>query len=170
VWAAPFFIFALAESLIGDVCLMLPGNRYFVTGLLAFLLAHAAYIAGLNPSLPPAQALVMVLPVTFVSGLLLRAVVRSLQAKRRADLITPVVVYTVAISLMLVSAWATLFRPEWSATRRLLVIAGASLFFLSDAMLAWDVFVAPSPSAGLRVIVTYHLGQFALAASLAEYP
>jgi len=46
-------------------------------------------------------------------------------------------------------------------------IVGPSLFFASDAMLAWDRFVTLSPSARLRVIVIYHLGQVALAASIA---
>jgi hypothetical protein len=68
---------------------------------------------------------------------------------------------------MLSASWATLFRPEWSPARRALVIVGASLFGASDSMLAWDRFVSPAPSGPLRVMVPYHLGQVALAASIA---
>jgi hypothetical protein len=73
----------------------------------------------------------------------------------------------VVLGLVLFSAWATLFRPEWTSLRQGLVIVGASLFFCSDAMLAWDRFVMPSFWLHLLVIVTYHLGQMALAASIA---
>jgi uncharacterized membrane protein YhhN len=54
--------------------------------------------------------------------------------------------------------------------RRAMVIAGASLFFASDTMLARNLFVtqSSSPSARLRVMITYHLGQIALAASIAS--
>ena len=45
--ARPWFVAALALSLVGDVLLMLPRER-FVGGLVAFLLAHLAYIVGLG--------------------------------------------------------------------------------------------------------------------------
>ncbi|MDL1898986.1 lysoplasmalogenase, partial [Anaerolineae bacterium CFX7] len=78
----------------------------------------------------------------------------------------PVVVYGIAISVMLWSAWATLYRADWSAPQRACVIVGATLFFISDAMLAWNRFVKPFAAAKLAVIITYHLGQIALALTL----
>src|SRR5690606_15697068 len=44
--ARTWFVAALALSLLGDVFLMLPRDR-FVPGLASFLLAHIAYIVGL---------------------------------------------------------------------------------------------------------------------------
>jgi uncharacterized membrane protein YhhN len=67
---------------------------------------------------------------------------------------------------MVFSAWATLFRPDWGALRALFAVIGASLFFISDAMLAWDRFVRSFPRARLWVHMTYHVGQIGLAASL----
>ena len=48
-WATPFFLFALAASLAGDICLMWPGDRLFLPGLVAFLAAHIGYVLGLKP-------------------------------------------------------------------------------------------------------------------------
>ena len=42
------FVTALVLSLIGDVFLMLPGDRWFVPGLAAFLGAHVAYVVGFS--------------------------------------------------------------------------------------------------------------------------
>ncbi len=166
-WQARFFLPGLALSLVGDVCLMLRRERLFLAGLGAFLLAHSCYIIGLNPVLPPRQALILLPPVALVSGVLYRAIARGLRQRGESRLLAPVATYSLVLSLMLFSAWAVLFRPAWTNGRRALMIAGGSLFFVSDAMLAWDRFVAPSSSARLRVHITYHLGQMALAASIA---
>jgi uncharacterized membrane protein YhhN len=96
-----------------------------------------------------------------------RSIFSGLRRQGQTALRVPVALYSLVLSLMLSSAWATLFRPEWTPLRQGLVIAGASLFFASDAMLAWDRFVTPSSRLHLLVIVTYHLGQIGLAASIA---
>lgn len=166
-WQACFFLPGLAFSLVGDVFLMLPGERFFLPGLVSFLLAHLCYVAGLNPTLPPWPALVLLVVVATIGLALFRGIAAGLRRRRETALLVPVGLYSLVLSLMLLSAWATLFRPEWTPLRQGLVIIGASLFFASDAMLAWDRFVTPSPSARLRVIVTYHLAQVALAASIA---
>ncbi len=166
-WEASFFLPGLACSLVGDILLMLPDKRFFLPGLVTFLLAHLCYIAGLNPTLPPWPALALLPVVVAVSLPPYRHITAGLRRQGQTALLVPVTVYSLVISLMLLSAWATLFRPEWTVLRRGLVIAGASLFFASDTMLAWDKFVTPSPSARLRVMVTYHLGQVALAGSIA---
>lgn len=170
-WLAQFFVAGLAFSLAGDVFLLLPDQkRFFVPGLLAFLLAHVCYIFGLNATLPPAGALVLLLPVGALWVLLIRAIVAGLRAQGRTALVGPVAVYSVVISLMLFSAWATLFRPDWSLAAQVLVSVGATLFFVSDALNAWERFVTPMTHGRLYVMVTYHLAQFCLAATIAFAP
>ena len=166
-WQARFFLPGLAFSLAGDVFLMLRGERFFLPGLAAFLLGHVCYIVGLNPTLPPWPALVILVAVAVVGVTLCRSIVSGLRRQARGALLVPVVLYSLVLSLMLFSAWATLFRPEWTLLRQGLVVVGASLFFASDAMLAWDWFVAPSSLLRLLVIIAYHLGQMGLAASIA---
>jgi uncharacterized membrane protein YhhN len=168
-WEARFFLPGLAFSLAGDVFLMLPGEYFFLPGLGAFLLGHICYIVGLNPTLPRWPAVAILVVVAVIGATLYRSIASGLRRQGQAALRVPVALYSLVLSLMLSSAWATLFRPEWTSLRQGLVIAGASLFFASDAMLAWDRFVTPSSRLHLLVIVTYHLGQMGLAASIAPW-
>ena len=165
-WQACFFLPGLAFSLAGDVFLMLPGERFFLPGLVAFLLGHICTIVGLNPTLPRWPAVAILVVVAVIGATLYRSIASGLHRQGQTALRVPVALYSLVLSLMLSSAWATLFRPEWTSPRQGLIIAGASLFFASDAMLAWDRFVTPSSRLHLLVIVTYHLGQMGLAASL----
>ena len=169
-WLVQFFLPGLVFSLAGDILLLLPKERFFIFGLAAFLLAHVCYILGLNPTLPPWPALVLFVVIAPIGLAVFRSTALGLRRHQRTTLIIPVALYSLILSLMLFSAWATLFRPEWTPLRRGLVIAGASLFFASDAMLARNLFVTQStaPSARLRVMITYHLGQVALAACIAS--
>ncbi|MGC9336429.1 MAG: lysoplasmalogenase [Anaerolineae bacterium] len=165
---ARFFLPGLGFSLVGDILLMLRGKQFFLGGLVAFLLAHVCYIIGLNPTVPPWPSLVILIPVAAIAVFLFRQLGRGLRKRGEGSMLTPVAVYSLVLSGMLFSAWATLFRPQWTGLRQGLAIVGASLFFLSDAMLAWDRFVESFPRAHLLVHVTYHVGQMALTASIAQ--
>ena len=156
----PWLVAALAASLAGDVLLLAPGR--FIAGLVAFLVAHVAYLvafAQLPGSVP-----------WFVVGVVLAGVVVAtvgwamLAAARQLGLGAPVAVYLVAICGMAIAATRTGLPTA---------ILGAWLFVASDAMLAWGRFRAPSAgsprgSAGLRVavMVTYHVGQVLLFVAL----
>ena len=169
-WQARFFIPGLVFSLAGDVFLLLPGEWFFVLGLGAFLLAHVCYIIGLNPTLPPVPPLPGLVLSTAVAGMaasLFRRIVAGLHLQGKSSLRAPVALYTAVIGVMLLSAWFTLFRPEWIPRRRFWVILGASLFCLSDAVLALERFVSPGRWKRVVVIATYHLAQMALVASIA---
>ncbi len=165
-WFAQFLIVGFAFSLAGDIFLMLPNPRYFLFGLVAFLGGHLAYIVALNPTLPPWEALWLALPIALVGAWLLFNLLRALHASKQDSLRAPVAVYGIAISIMLFSAWATLYRADWTNQQRACVMVGATLFFISDALLAWNRFVKPFAAAKLAVIITYHLGQIALALTL----
>jgi uncharacterized membrane protein YhhN len=167
-WQARFFLPGLGLSLVGDIFLMLRGKRFFLLGLVAFLLAHVCYVIGFNPTMPPWPSFAILIPVAGIGGLLFRELAQGLRRRGEGKMLAPVAIYSAVLSGMLFSAWATLFRPEWTGLRQGLAIGGASLFFVSDAMLAWDRFVASFPLARLWIHVTYHLGQIALAASIAQ--
>jgi uncharacterized membrane protein YhhN len=124
------------------------------------LLAHLAYIVGFNPSLPPWQGLTL-LEIVVIAGLgwilYQRLVVRVPPALR-----WPVTFYLSVISLMWLSAAWTWTRPDWNRGAAALVTAGATLFLISDLMLAWDRFVTPIRHSRVLVMITYHLGQMGL--------
>jgi uncharacterized membrane protein YhhN len=158
LWFGAGILFSLA----GDMLLALPKEE-FMGGLIAFLLAHIAYIIGLNPTLPPiglATLIIIALVIVAARGFY-QQIERALTIKGNEKLKIPILIYTTVISTMLISALMTLIRPDtdWPVASSLLVSAGALLFFISDAMLAWNRFVEKISRADLKVIVAYHLGQ-----------
>jgi len=161
-YLAAWFLLALAFSLAGDVFLMLPAERWFLPGLAVFLMGHICYIIGFNQASPPIGATVPFAIALVLGRLLLPRIVRALDGGDRGALRGPVIGYSVVLSLMLVSALSTWFRPEWSAEARVAASVGGVLFYASDLMLAWNEFVAPSKLLGMAVIVVYHVGQLAL--------
>jgi uncharacterized membrane protein YhhN len=155
-----WFAIGLLCSLAGDVFLMLPRER-FLAGLVAFLLAHLAYIVGFTPDLPPLNLASLFLAVLVIlnASLIASRIVAGMQTTRNTRLKIPVLFYVVVIDLMLFSAALTLVRPEWSALSALLASIGAYLFFLSDTLLGWNKFVAPLRNGQLLVRIAYQVGQ-----------
>lgn len=152
-----WFVIALICSLAGDV-LLLGGDDRFVFGLAAFLLAHVAYTVGFIVAddwrwtgFLVGGAVVGVVAVTVGA--------RIVAGARRTNeaLGAPVVGYLVAISAMAAAAAAA--GNAWA-------IVGAALFVTSDSLLGWRQFVSPARWMSPAVMVTYHLGQAGLVASL----
>lgn len=161
--AALWFGIGVLFSLAGDLLLLQPG-RFFVYGLAAFLLAHTAYILGFNS--PPAGISFWSLALAVVVGMgaarLLRRILAAIRDKGQNHLAAPVALYGGAVTLMLLSALLTLPDSSWHAGASLLVSTGALAFFLSDVILAWNMFVAPIKNGRLLNIMLYHAGQIAL--------
>ncbi len=150
---------ALAASLAGDVFLMFPG--YFIPGLVAFLLAHLAYIALFRQQvgwLPNRRALMAVVGVA--GGMYGVLWFGGLPAGLRA----PVAAYVVAIALMAAQAIgrATVLRDKPSV----LVAVGALCFMLSDTLLAINRFVTPLPMSPVWVLGTYYTAQCLIVAGV----
>jgi alkenylglycerophosphocholine/alkenylglycerophosphoethanolamine hydrolase len=166
-WRGPLLWFGLALvfSLLGDV-LLIEKLKMFVFGLLAFLLAHLAYLVGFNLTLPPLSLPVLGLVAVgaIAVGILFPTVRRGLvRQPGGGGLILPVFVYSLVLSLMMISAVSTLFRLEWHQNAAIFAAAGGVLFFISDSLLALNRFVRPIRQGDLLVMVTYHLGQLGLA-------
>jgi uncharacterized membrane protein YhhN len=149
-----WFVVALVFSLAGDVFLMLPDDR-FVAGLAAFLLAHVAYVVGLN--LHTDGNWWWAAPVVVVVGFLGVRLVGGIRRSGAPELVAPVVVYVVVIAAMGISALAS--GNPWAAV-------GAVLFMGSDALIGETRFVRPAVWAPVAIMVTYHVGQAGLVLSL----
>lgn len=143
---------ALLFSLAGDVFLLFPG--YFVPGLVAFLLAHLAYIALFRKDAPwfPSRG---GLCATLGVGILIYAFLW--QGGLPAALRIPVAAYVVVIALMAAQAIgrATVLRDRPAVA----VALGAGFFMLSDSLLATHRFVAPLPLSQLWVLGSYYAAQ-----------
>jgi uncharacterized membrane protein YhhN len=165
-WHVPVLWFTLGAvfSLIGDVCLMLPGN-YFLAGLVSFLLAHLLYVTGLFSGslyLSPILILTWVIVIT-IAVITTRKIRQGVHRKTGARRLRwAVTIYSVAVTAMFLSALSTIQRPGWGFSEYLAVALGGMLFYLSDTLLAYDRFVSNIRHGRLIVRITYHLGQILL--------
>jgi uncharacterized membrane protein YhhN len=150
-------VIALVLCLEGDVALM-PAVDRFVLGLASFLLGHLVFIVlfakyGMPHVLLGGVALVAMAVLAATVG---RRIVAGAAGQDPA-LRIPVIAYLTVISAMAVCGWAT--GMGW-------VIAGTTLFVLSDTLLGWNKFVRPRNWMGIAVMVTYHGAIASLALSL----
>jgi uncharacterized membrane protein YhhN len=151
-----FFIGALALGLLSDVFLMLPRDL-FVAGLAAALVEHLAYISGFRTRELHLGHLLIAAALAFVSVAVIFPTINGALLRDHRKLVAPVIAYLVVFVLMVASA---------GGTGSLVALAGALLFFYSDAILAWNRFVKPLPFGRVVNIVPYHVGQALLVASL----
>ena len=151
-----FFVAALALGLLSDIFLMLPRDM-FLAGLVAALVEHLAYIAGFRTrELDPVLLAVATVVALISVAVFLPAIYRALR-KTQPALVWPVFAYVAVFVVMVASA---------GGSGSLVALAGALLFFYSDAILAWNRFVRPLPMGRIVNIVPYHLGVALLVLSL----
>lgn len=161
--ARGFLVAALVLSTVGDVLLMLRGERpqLFLAGLGAFLLAHVAYVVGfwVEGVEPGGLVLGAVLAAALVA-VVGRPVLRAVQAGEEPSMAGPVGAYVGVISAMVLSA---------AATGEVLATVGALLFAGSDGLIAQRRFVRELPWQPLAIIVGYHVAQALLVTSFARF-
>jgi uncharacterized membrane protein YhhN len=151
---------ALAFSWIGDVLLIPKSQRFFLAGLVAFLLGHLAFgaaflVRGVAVSWA-AAALVGLVPAALLVG---RWLLPSVPDSMRV----PVLVYMAGITLMVALAAGTV-----GAQGRPLILAAAVAFFVSDLSVARDAFVAPGLVNRLWGLPLYYGAQLLFAATVRE--
>lgn len=124
-------LMALCLSWIGDLALAFDGDNWFLTGLTAFALAHAAYIAAFadqDPGFGPTIGAAVVMMV--VGAVVLRWLLLHLSGRMRVAVIG----YVLIIGAMVAVAAGT-GRPD--------IWIPAAAFALSDIAVARNTFVAP---------------------------
>lgn len=148
-----WMVAGLVLSLAGDIFL-LGSEKWFAGGLVSFLLGHIAYVVAMQ-QVPRSWGWLLVgLALVAVSVAVVgRRIVAGVAATGQKEMVGPVIAYLVVISAMVISAFGT--AAPWA-------IAGAVLFYVSDATLAWNRFVEERRLGGVAVMVTYHLGQAGL--------
>ncbi len=139
----------LAFSLLGDILLAVPGDL-FVFGLAAFLCAHLAYLRGYC-SLTQRPAYLSLALALLVGG----ALFGLLASHGLGPLLIPVALYALVIGAML---WRALACSGFAAL-------GACAFVFSDSLIGIDRFVSPFAAAPYLIILSYWLGQWAIASS-----
>jgi uncharacterized membrane protein YhhN len=153
----------LGLSLLGDVALLWP-QQGFLPGLVAFLLAHLAYLVAFTRGVRLGASP----PVLVAYALLALALLALLWPGVPPALRAPVVAYVVCLAAMAAqtaSAWRVARGDADKALARSAAIGGA-LFLISDTLLAFDRFHSPLPLAALWILASYWAAQWLIAGSL----
>jgi len=157
-----FLLAGLVFCLGGDVFLALPRKMMFLFGLFSFLIGHIFYIlsffyvARLN--LWTLAGSLTVLIVSFCIYLWLKPHLDSMNV--------PVIFYIIVITVMLCGAWSVLGDPNLNLSGRIMVFAGATIFYVSDVFVARDRFIKKEFLNRLIGLPMYYAGQFLLAFSI----
>lgn len=165
---ALWFGLGILFSLLGDVLLMFPSDRFFLLGLLAFLFAHIAYVLGFRDAVANIStwSLILLVIIGINVSRLLRRIVSAMRAKGEEKLAFPVIVYGTVISVMLYAAMSTIYDQSWRTSAAFFVSLGAFLFVASDVILAWNKFVSPLRNGRVWNITLYHAGQISIIAGV----
>ncbi|MGB5721675.1 MAG: lysoplasmalogenase [Woeseiaceae bacterium] len=153
-------LLGLGFSWFGDALLIGKTQTLFLFGLVAFLLAHLAYIAAfLARGISLKWAAIAALPIATIAI----AVIVWLGPHVPHELEIPVKVYTTAISIMVIAALATHGRAAL-----ILIPAGALLFFLSDLSVAALRLAQTEFPTYVWGLPFYYAGQVCLAVSTSQ--
>jgi alkenylglycerophosphocholine/alkenylglycerophosphoethanolamine hydrolase len=147
-------------SLAGDM-LLEASTSLFLPGLVSFLLAHLCYI---RAYVGRSRTLRLGLALPFFGW---GAGVYVFLLPYLGPMAVPVGVYVAVICAMM---WRAAACVDNGNLRRLALygVLGASIFALSDSMIAFNKFYAPFALARYGIILLYWLGQFGIAASARE--
>jgi uncharacterized membrane protein YhhN len=151
----------LALGAIGDVALIPSSRRWFLAGLVAFLLGHLAYVAAIAARPEPWQLEPRVVAPACLASLAAYLYLRPHLGRMRL----PVVAYVLVITAMLAAAGSLAASPGVAGAGS--IALAAALFYLSDLTVARSRFV---PGAGLpdRLVglPLYYGAQFLFALSV----
>jgi uncharacterized membrane protein YhhN len=147
----------LVLGAIGDVCLLGQAKKYFIAGLVSFLLGHVAYVvafSGLPISLTP--ALIAAAVITPLMAVIARWVFPHAPGMR-----VPIGIYMLVIAAMCVVAiGAGAAGAPW------MIPVGALMFAASDIAVVRDRFVASGFMNRLWGLPLYYAAQLIIAWSI----
>jgi uncharacterized membrane protein YhhN len=135
-------------SSLGDISLSFKGDKFFIGGLVSFLLAHVVYIITFTQDSLWSMDKAWLLGILGLFGIVMLVVLTP----HLGPMKIPVYVY---ISVILTMDTMAVLRggDNW------LLIAGALTFTVSDTILALNKFRKPIPGAQYWIMTTYYAGQ-----------
>jgi uncharacterized membrane protein YhhN len=153
-------LLGLGFSWCGDMFLTGQSQLAFLAGLCAFLLGHVAYVSAfIRHGYRRTWVFVAAVPVLAVAV----AVLAWLAPHTPPDLAIPVRAYVAVISLMVIFAYGTRGRDG-----SILIVAGATLFFLSDLSVAALRLAQTGYPTYVLGLPFYYAGQVCLALSVSQ--
>lgn len=185
IWLAVYYVYsiereelsktvllALGFSWLGDVLLMWHARHelFFIGGLLAFLVAHLYYIFAYRQFVieDRSNALLGVQRFRFSFPIILTGTgLITVLYSHLGDLKIPVIIYALVLVLMVINA---LFRFGRTTTASFsMVFFGATLFMISDSMIAINKFLTPVAYSGFWIMLTYIAAQYLIIEGLIQH-
>ena len=151
-------IAGLVFSLLGDVYLMLPTDK-FIHGLVAFLIAHIFYILAFSSGFGPYFDIEYLIPAAIYTLVFLWILL-----PKTGKMKLPVLIYSLVLMVFLWQASGRFFFLGNQTS--LYIIVGAILFVISDTILAYARFVKSYKLSQLLIHLTYWGAQTFLALSI----
>ncbi len=152
----------LIGGFLGDVFLIVQDQRWFLAGLVVFLLGHILYVFAFNSLIGVAE----LSPVLLIAIAFFSAGFYGWLSPHLGDMKMPVFAYVLVITAMVWSAWAVFFETDLKDSFRTLVAVGATCFYASDMAVAIDRFRQPAFNNAFWGLPLYYAGQFMLALSV----
>ena len=158
-----WLVSALFFSWMGDCILLFSDldEMYFISGLVAFLLAHILFIilfakqkSVIVSYKKPLFWLGFFIATVYLIGML------SLLLPSLGDLKFPVAAYSLIITIMMKTALKGTF--DWEPKPKYQVFLGAVFFVVSDSILAINKFHTSIPLASFWIMLTYLMAQFCI--------
>ncbi len=151
----------LVLAAVGDAVLISDKPAAFVTGLVLFLLAHISYAIGFATGMAQSGRLLSIVAAALVA-LASSVLVRRLWLGLGPSLRGPMIAYAAAITAMVGAAFLSI-GGSWTPRVTGAVAAGAFLFYVSDANLAWNRFARAYPHGQTVTLSLYWAGQLGVA-------
>ncbi|MBI4851373.1 MAG: lysoplasmalogenase [Acidobacteria bacterium] len=151
-------IIGLIFSLVGDIFLMLPKDK-FVAGLVSFLIAHIFYIIAFTLTGITSFSLFYLIPFLLYGTILFNHLLPFLKEMK-----IPVAIYA---TVLLIMGWQAFSRwIDFAPPSSLVAFIGALFFMASDSILALDRFKGSVKSAQFYFMSTYFFAQWLIALSI----
>ena len=143
---------SLIFSSIGDIFLGINEEKFFIHGLVAFLVSHILYCIAFYSSfnihsLSEENHFILNLALILYSITMLKKLLPKL-----GNLKFPVIIYVCVIFLMGIGAISSNYTTS-------ILVLGALLFIVSDSLLATQKFLKPFLGVQYLIWITYYLGQ-----------
>ena len=142
-------VVAMIYALLGDVFLLVDDSRFFILGILAFMVMQVRYGQYFLRQQKFFSTYEYILSFIVIATSIWFNIAF---ADRFGELRIPVMVYSSAISFMAITAIAQ--------KKSQLILYGSLIFVLSDLLLAYNKFVNPKVKLDIWVMITYALAQF----------
>ena len=162
-----WIVLALVFSWAGDVLLLFESMNpdFFVSGLVAFLIAHFFYILFYESIIRRENLKKNYW--WFIPVLIYYVSIIYILTPHLGDMKLPVRIYGIVISYMLIQALQTVMIKNQNAAG--LMIVGSVLFIASDSLLAINKFHGSFEYAGIAIMLTYGIAQLLITAGAVRY-